>query len=91
MPKNRPLQQRLLLVMLAALLPACASKSLPSSPPAVAPPRTPALPSEARQPPTPSICSPTCSSVLTIEREAWRRKLIDGASPAPPASAPTNP
>lgn len=91
MPKNRPQWQKLLLVMLTMLLQACASKSPPVSPPAVDPPRVPTLPSEARQPTTPSICSPTCSGALTIEREVWRRKLIDGASPVPPASPRTNP
>jgi hypothetical protein len=89
MPKIKSLQQRLLLVTLTVLLQACASRLPPSSPPAVAPPRIPALSPEARQPPTPSICSPTCSASLTIEREAWRRKLIDGASPGLPASGPT--
>lgn len=78
----------LLLGMLTLLLQACASGSLPISPPSVAPPRIPALPREARQPEIPSECLGGCSANLTIARQRWQSSLISPVSPASLAKPP---
>jgi len=50
------------------------------------PAQRPPLPAEGRQPKPPSICSPTCSAGLTLERESWRESLMNVAPRAPSAS-----
>ena len=87
MDKSKLLRRVMPLVVLALLSAGCVTKSPPTVPPSE-PARRPALPKEARQPPTPSICLPTCSDGLTLERESWRASLTKGAPPAQPASAP---
>lgn len=78
-----------LLPLLIVWLPGCASK-LPDSPArSVKPPAIPSLPAEARQPIVPSICLPSCTQALTIERGNWLQKLTGEESPVSPASAPT--
>ncbi len=59
-----------MLAPLALLLSSCACE-LPSLPQPPAPPAIPPLPAEARQPEIPSMCLPTCSAGLTLERESW--------------------
>lgn len=87
MDKPKSLRRVMPLVVLALLSAGCVTKSPPTVPPSE-PARRPALPKEARQPPTPSICLPTCSDGLTLERESWRESLTKGARPVPPASGP---
>lgn len=79
----------LLPLLLLALLGACGSASPLSRP--LPGPLIPPLPANARQLPKPPMCSPTCSDVLTTERE---NSLATPTTPAPaarPASAPTTP
>ena len=85
-PVTNLTRHRLMLLLLALLLPACAS-SLPTtaSVPAVVPP----LPGEARQPKTPSFCYPTCSQGLTRERGIWQSSLTAPTSQDAPAKLPT--
>lgn len=75
---------------LLTLVTGCNATLPPSNP---APLHVPALPSEAR--PSlilvPSICSLTCTAGLTTLRETSRATLTSFESPAPAASAPTNP
>ena len=79
-------QRMLMLLLLALLLPACASNSpTTASVPAAIPP----LPGEARQPKTPSFCYPTCSQGLTRERGIWRSSLTAPTSQDAPAKLPT--
>lgn len=70
MPKTRPRSRLLWLLPLLLILSACAGKSLVSVPAAAIPP----LPDEARvsKVPIPSVCLPTCTSVVqqTLSREA---------------------
>jgi hypothetical protein len=70
-----------MLLLLTALLCACATSMPPPSPAAVPP-----LPKEARQPPTPPLCSPSCSEALRIELERLHSLLTSVAPPEPPAS-----
>ena len=77
---------RLMLLLLALLLPACAS-NLPTS--ASVPAAIPPLPGEARQPKTPSFCFPTCSQGLTRAREIWQSSLTAPTSQDAPAKLPT--
>ena len=79
-------QRMLMLLLLALLLPACAS-SLPTT--ASVPAAIPPLPGEARQPKTPSFCFPTCSQGLTRERERWQSSLTAPISQDVPAKLPT--
>ena len=79
-------RHRLMLLLLALLLPACAS-NFPTS--ASVPAAIPPLPGEARQPKTPSFCYPTCSQGLTRERESWRSSLTAPTSQDAPAKLPT--
>ena len=79
-------QRMLMLILLALLLPACAS-SLPTT--ASVPAAIPPLPGEARQPKTPSFCYPTCSQGLTRERESWQSSLTAPTSQDVPAKLPT--
>ena len=79
-------QRMLMLLLLALLLPACAS-SLPTT--ASVPAAVPPLPGEARQPKTPSFCFPTCSQWLTRERESWQSSLTAPTSQGAPAKLPT--
>ena len=79
-------QRMLMLLLLALLLPACAS-SLPTT--ASVPAAIPPLPGEARQPKTPSFCYPTCSQGLTRERESWQSSLTAPTSQDAPAKLPT--
>lgn len=67
----------------------CATKSLPSPSPVVAPPQLPPLPVTAKQPKPPEICSPTCASGLMQLRRTLLDLLTQPLPPAPPASAPT--
>lgn len=87
MANNKSPRTALLLIVLALLSAGCATKSPPIAPPSVQPAQRPPLPKEARQPPTPSICLPTCSDGLTLERGNWRASLMNAAPPAPSASA----
>ena len=80
------MQRMLMLLLLALLLPACAS-NLPNS--ASVPAAIPPLPGEARQPKTPSFCYPTCSQGLTRERESWQSSLTAPTSQDAPAKLPT--
>jgi len=75
MPKNRPPQRPLMLIVPALLLSACASKS----PVSVRAPEIPPLPAEARvsQVPTPSICSSGCSAGWTTLVETSADTLTD--------------
>jgi hypothetical protein len=91
MLKRKNLYQKLLLVSLSVLLQACVGKSLPLLAPSTTLLQTPTRPPQVRQPPMLLICSPRFSSALTIEPDAWRRKLIDGSSPALPVSQHDNP
>ena len=79
-------QRMLMLLLLALLLPACAS-NLPTT--ASVPAAIPPLPGEARQPKTPSFCYPTCSQGLTRERESWQSSLTAPTSQGAPAKLPT--
>ena len=85
-PVTNLTQRMLMLLLLALLLPACAS-SLPTT--ASVPAAVPPLPGEARQPKTPSICSPSCSHGLTIERENWQNLLTEHTLQGAPAKLPT--
>ena len=85
-PDPNWLQRMLMLLLLALLLPACAS-SLPTT--ASVPAAIPPLPGEARQPKTPSFCFPTCSQGLTRERESWQSSLTAPTSQDAPAKLPT--
>lgn len=76
----------LMLMGLLLLVTGCATSSPPIAPPSVQPAQRPPLPKEGRQPPTPSICSPTCSAGLMLERENWRASLMNAAPLAPSAS-----
>ncbi|ADU36240.1 hypothetical protein Varpa_2032 [Variovorax paradoxus EPS] len=92
MAKNRLPLLVLMLLPLQMLSAGCAHNSQPSVPQSVQPAQRPPLPKEGRQPPTPSICLPTCSAGLTLERENWRGSLMKGVPPAPPVSGtPTRP
>ncbi|HUD31896.1 MAG TPA: hypothetical protein VMR43_02625 [Variovorax sp.] len=91
MLKRKHLHQKLLFVSLSVSLQACVGKSLPVAPTSTTLLQTPTIPLQIRKPPMLSICSPTFSSTLTIEPDAWRRKLIDGSSPALPVSQHDNP
>ena len=73
----------MLLLPLLLVSAGCATNSPPIAPPSVQPPQCPPLPLEGRQPPTPSICSPTCSAGLMLERESWRASLMNAAQQAP--------
>lgn len=75
---------------LALLLTACAQNSTVTAPPPE-PPRIPALPPQARQPAMPSICSPTCSQGLTLQRESWRKRLTWPTPQGSPASGQPTP
>ncbi|CAA2107604.1 hypothetical protein VVAX_04316 [Variovorax paradoxus] len=86
MVKNRLPLPVLMLIALGMLLASCSSNSPPIAPPSVQPAQRPPLPPEGRQPPTPSICLPTCSAALTLERERWRESLMNAGPPAPSAS-----
>ena len=70
MPRNRPLLRLLMLLPLLLILGACAQRSSVSVPPPAIPP----LPDEARvsKVPIPSVCLPTCTSVVqqTLSHEA---------------------
>ncbi|MCS4282471.1 hypothetical protein M2396_000736 [Pseudomonas sp. BIGb0278] len=55
----------------------CTTKPASSLPLSVAPARIPPLSREAKQPPAPPWCSPTCSHGLTLERESWRKRMIE--------------
>jgi uncharacterized lipoprotein YajG len=66
--------RKLMLLLPALLLTACASESSNYSPP-VAPVQPPQLPAEARQGQTPAICSPTCSSNLSNAIGTWQQSL----------------
>ena len=77
-------------LLLALLLTACAQTATVIAPPPE-PPRIPALPPQARQPAMPSICSPTCSRGLTLQRESWRKRLTWPTPQGSPASGPTTP
>ena len=79
-------RHKLMLLLLALLLPACAS-NLPTS--ASVPAAIPPLPGEARQPKTPSFCFPTCSQGLTRERESWQSLLTERTLQGAPAKLPT--
>ena len=73
-------KERLLMLVLLApmlLVSGCATKAPSSPPPSVAPPRILPLSPEAMQPPAPPWCSPTCSHGLTLERESWRKRMIE--------------
>ena len=85
-PVTNLTRHRLMLLLLALLLPACAS-SLPTT--ASVPAAVPPLPGEARQPKTPSFCYPTCSQGLTRERESWQSSLTAPTSQGAPAKLPT--
>ena len=85
-PVTNWMQRMLMLLLLALLLPACAS-SLPTT--ASVPAAVPPLPGEARQPKTPSFCYPTCSQGLTRERESWQSSLTAPISQDAPAKLPT--
>ena len=85
-PVTNWMQRMLMLLLLALLLPACAS-SLPTT--ASVPAAIPPLPGEARQPKTPSFCYPTCSQGLTRERESWQSSLTAPTSQDAPAKLPT--
>ena len=84
-PDPNWMQRMTMLLLLALLLPACAS-NLPTS--ASAPAAVPPLPGEARQPKTPSFCYPTCSQGLTRERESWQSSLTAPTSQGAPAKLP---
>ena len=85
-PEPNWTQRMLMLLLLALLLPACASNSPTTvSVPAAVPP----LPGEARQPKTPSFCYPTCSAGLTSERASWQSSLTAPTSQDAPAKLPT--
>ena len=86
MPDPNWMQRMLMLLLLALLLTACAS-SLPTTAPE--PAAIPPLPGEARQPKTPSFCYPTCSQGLTRERGSWQSSLTDPTSQVEPAKLPT--
>ena len=85
-PDQNWMQRMLMLLLLALLLPACAS-NLPTT--ASVPAAIPPLPGEARQPKTPSFCYPNCSQGLTRERESWRSSLTAPTSQDVPAKLPT--
>ena len=85
-PDSNWTPRMLTLLLLALLLPACASNS-PTTVPAT--PAVPPLPGEARQPKTPSFCYPNCSQGLTRERESWRSSLTAPTSQDAPAKLPT--
>jgi len=87
MDRNNSLPPVLMPLLLSMLLASCRASLPPIEPPSVQPPQRPPLPQEGRQPPIPSICSPTCSAGLTLERESWRASLMNAAPPAPSASA----
>ena len=85
-PVTNLTRHRLMLLLLALLLPACAS-NLPTT--ASVPAAIPPLPGEARQPKTPYFCYPTCSQGLTRERESWQSLLTAPTSQDAPAKLPT--
>lgn len=85
-PVTNLTRHRLMLLLLALLLPACAS-NFPTT--ASVPAAVPPLPGEARQPKTPSICFPTCSQGLTRERGIWQSSLTAPMSQDAPAKLPT--
>ena len=87
--RNGSMRRGLMLAALALLLTACAASSPPISPAPVQAAQMPALPPQARQPQVPSICSPTCSSALTAERESWQRSLTPPTPPEQPANGLT--
>ena len=91
MPKNNAEPRWLPLLVLTVLLTACAISSPPSCPPPepVPPPRIPALPVEARQPEAISICSPSCTDALTLDRENSRKRLMYPGPPGSPANGST--
>ena len=70
-------KERLLMLAPMLLASGCATKPASSPPPSVAPARIPPLSPEARQPPAPPWCSPTCSHGLMLERESWRKRMIE--------------
>lgn len=81
----------LLVLLLIALLAACAQPQ-PPLPHVVVPAATiPPLPQQARQPRTPEWCLPTCLDGWNSEVENSLRLLENAALPAPPASGPTMP
>lgn len=88
MPSSSPARLRsAMLLLLALLLSACASKPLISLPAAC--PVIPPLPQAARQPMTAPVCLPTCSAALQSALTNWQARLTAPASPASSASGPT--
>lgn len=77
-----------MLLLLALLLSACASKpiSLPAACPVIPP-----LPVAAKQPKPDPVCLPNCSAALQRELTNWQAKLTAPDLPASSASQPTKP
>ena len=69
--------QQLVLLVLMLLASGCASPPCDTPAPRVTAPRIPPLPQEAIQPHAPQWCSPTCSHGLMLERESWRKHMIE--------------
>lgn len=87
LPNSRPRTSSVPLLLLLALLSACAHDSPLRRPPAA--PEVPPLPAAARQPERPPICRPTCSDGLTRLYEELLGTLTPPGAPAssaPPAT-----
>lgn len=74
LPKNRSPWLAPMLLSLTLLLTACTSKPQPMLADC---PAVPPLPAAAKQTDEGPLCSPTCSSALTKERESWQRLLTE--------------
>lgn len=77
MHKNKSPKHKLMPMLLALSLAACASKPATWQPEQVSAPAIPVLPKEAQQPDILLWCSPTCSAGLTKERVSWQQRMTE--------------